>query len=122
MSKHTRILVPAGLSALALAAAASADSPPVGALPPGPTKHVVAKQQATFTVSLPKLADPGLVWRIARPYNAAVVTESKEGETRYTVWVRFRALRAGTTSIRFAVTRGETRTAFLAQTVKVDVR
>jgi predicted secreted protein len=121
MAKQLRFLVPAALAALALAAAATADSPPVGALPPGPTKQVVTKRQATFTVSLPKLADPGLVWRIARPFNAAIVSESKEGETRYTVWVRFRALKAGTTSIRFAVTRGETRTALFSQSFNVVV-
>ena len=99
-----------------------ASAPPVGALPPGPTKHIVTKPGATVVLSLPKLADPGLVWRIARPYNAAVAAEVREGETRYTVWLRFRAIRSGTTSVRFGLTRGETRTALLSQSFRIDVR
>ena len=78
--KNARILVPASLGALALAAGAWASAPPVGALPPGPTKQLALKSGATVVVSLPKLADPALVWRVARPYDARVVTEQREGE------------------------------------------
>jgi predicted secreted protein len=122
MSRHARIVVPALLGALALAASAWASAPPVGPLPPGPTKHIVLKPGATVVLSLPKLADPGLVWRIARPYDASVAAEQSEGETRYTVWLRFKAAHAGSTSIRFGLTRGETRTALFSETFRIDVR
>ncbi len=122
MSRDARFLVPTVLGALALAAGAGASAPPVGPLPAGPTKHLVLKPGATATLSLPKLADPALVWRVARPYDAHVVTQQEEGETRYTVWLRFKAVRAGSTSIRVALTRGETRAALLSETLRVDVR
>jgi hypothetical protein len=98
-----------------------ASAPPVGPLPNGPTIPVVAKPGKTFVVTLPKRSG-GLVWRIARPFDAHVVREVAEGDRAAVVWVRFRAVAPGTTKIVFALTRGERAKAYAARTFRVTVR
>ena len=108
--------------AAAAVATASASAPPVGPLPSGATKAVVVKAKRTFVITLPKSKDPGLVWRIARTYRSAVVRQLDEGETKSSVWLRFRSLAAGNTSLVLALTRGERPHAYAARTFLVTVR
>jgi hypothetical protein len=110
------------LALLAVAAPAAASAPPVGPLPRGPVKDVVVRPGATFVVSVQKGAQAGLVWRVARRYASTVVRQVGEGDTARTVWLRFRAARAGKTSIVLALTRGETAHAYRSATFRVTVR
>jgi hypothetical protein len=101
---------------------AFASAPPVGPLPAGPTANVTVQAKSTFVVTLPKSKQAGLVWRVARPFKGGVVRQLGEGETRSSVWLRFRSVTTGKTSLVFALTRGETRHAFASRTYLVTVR
>ena len=109
------------VGAAVTAVAAGASSTPVGNLPPGPTTTIAAHTGKTFTVRLPNPRVKGRVWRIARAFDGTVLTEVGEGATLKDVWVRFRALKAGSTQVVFAVTLGETAHAYGARTFKVVV-
>jgi predicted secreted protein len=110
----------AALGAL-LAAPAAATAPPVGPLPPGPTIPLPVKAGRTFRITVAKPRVAGRVWRIARPYNARVVRQLREGETKTTIWWSFRAVRPGTTTIVLAQTLGERRHAYAARRIRVTV-
>ena len=102
---------------------AAASSTPVGPLPQGPVRTVKVLRDATFVISAPKRpANSGLVWRIARAFDGEVVQQVGEGEDRFSVWLRFKATRTGTTRIVLALTRGETRKAAASRTWVVSVR
>jgi hypothetical protein len=105
-----------------LAGPAAATAPPVGPLPQGPTIRLPAKTGSTFRVSVAKPRVAGRVWRIARPYNARVVREVREGETKAAIWWDFRALRHGATTIVLAQTLGERRHAYAARRIRVVVK
>jgi predicted secreted protein len=109
------------VAACVAASAALSSAPPVGALPSGPTATVKTKVGGSFTITLAKSPVAGRVWRIARAFNGRVVSEIREGETKTTVWLRFRALAPGTTKIVVALTRGETAHAYAARTYRVIV-
>ena len=119
---HRRVLVAFLLvgAVLSSAVAALASATPVGPLPNGPVRSVVARANTTFVVNLPKHA--GLDWRIARSYRGSVVRQLDEGETASRVWLRFKAVAPGTTSLVFALTRGERGHAFAARTYGITVR
>jgi predicted secreted protein len=121
MHKAARI-VPFIAVALAAPAVAPGSATPVGPLPNGPVKALSVRARTTFVVSLPKPAVPGRVWRLARPYEPTVVSGLREGETPGTVWLRFRAVAHGKTSLIFALTRGERSHAYAARTFTVTVR
>ena len=97
-------------SSLALAGTASADSTPVGPLPGGPVQTITVKRGQLVAVALPKAASStGLVWRIARTFDAKVVTQTEEADVgSRTVVVVFRAVGAGKASVIFAQTKGDT--------------
>lgn len=102
---------------------ASASSTPVGTLPEGPVRTVKALRDATFVISAPKRpANSGLVWRIARAFDGGLLKQVGEGEDRFSVWLRFKATRTGTTRIVLALTRGETRKAYASRTWVILVR
>ena len=122
MTKRALTTILAPFASLTAAAAALASATPVGPLPNGPVSAVVARQNATFRVSLPKPAVAGRVWRIARPYRSSVVVGVREGETKDTIWLTFRAVGQGKTSLVFAMTRGERSHAYAARTFAVTVR
>ena len=122
MLKHTLAPLLVATAALAAAATTLASATPVGPLPDGPTRAVVAKAHSTFVVTLPKSKQPGLVWRVARTYRRSVVRQQGEGETPSAVWLRYETVAPGKTSIVFALTRGEQPHAFAARTFKVIVR
>jgi hypothetical protein len=118
-----RLTFVAGLvAAVGLAGpAALASTTPVGPLPSGPTETVSLGAGATFTATLPKSQAPGRVWRIARAFDSSVVRELSEGETTKAVRVTFRAVGSGTTTVVFALTKGETAHAEAAHTFRVVV-
>src|SRR4051812_41084564 len=103
------ILVP-----LTYIGSALGSAPPVGPLPPGPTKHLTVHVHRTFDVVLTKSPVAGRVWRVARASDGKVVTQSAERETSRSVVVRFRAWRTGSTRIVFALTLGERAHAYAA--------
>lgn len=99
------------VTALALVAAssASADSTPVGPLPPGPAATITTGPNQLVAVALPHAPkSSGLAWRLARRYDSRVVRQISEAEVDTSVVVVFKVLRRGKTSLVFALTRGDT--------------
>ena len=96
-----------GFALLISAGASRADSTPVGALPPGPITTTTTKPGLLVAVALPH-ASSGLVWRIARRYNANVVKQVSEADVDTAVVLVFKAVGRGQTSIVFALTKGDT--------------
>lgn len=95
--------------ALVAAAAAQADSTPIGPLPHPQTTAVSTHPGALVAVALPRQkASTGLVWRIARPLNARVVSEVEERDLAQSTVVVFRVSGRGSATISFALTRGDT--------------
>ena len=121
MSNRVLASLVVSVAAAAVAAVAVASAPPVGPLPDGPVRAIAVKPDRTFVVSLPKSQQPGLVWRLARRYRTAVVRQLAEGETSRTVWLRFRSLAPGTTSLVFGLTRGERSHAYAARSFRITV-
>ena len=102
-------VVAAGGIAASVGAAAWADSTPIGALPPGPVTTVTTTRGSLVAVALPRQKEStGLVWRIARPLNARVVSEVSEADVGTSVVIVFRTGAAGQATISFALTRGDT--------------
>jgi len=95
--------------ALLGAGLARADSTPIGSLPAGPSSSTTTKSGQLFAVALPKAAGTsGLVWRVARPYDASVVKELSEGDVGTSVVIVYKVVGRGDTSIVYALTRGDT--------------
>ena len=95
-------------SVLVGAGAALADSTPVGALPAGPVTTTSTKKGQLVAVALPHAsASSGLVWRIARAYDAKVVKEVSEADVGPSVVLVFKVVGKGNTSLVFALTRGD---------------
>jgi hypothetical protein len=92
---------------LLIAPRARADSTPVGPLPSGPVTTTTTKPGLLVAVALPH-AGSGLVWRIARSYDARVVKQVSEADVGNSVVLVFKAVGRGRTSIVFALTRGDT--------------
>ena len=106
--------------ALATAALAHASAPPVGPLPAGPVTTIRVEHGLLFSIALPKPA-PGLTWRGARRSNATVARPVDEGELNGKVVFTYLAGRPGTTTVVYALTRGEQLTALQARYFKVVV-
>ena len=112
----------AGAIALAAAAApAKATSPPVGALPAGPSSSVVTQRGQLVAVALPHRAN-GRAWRIAKLTNAKVLSQVSEADVGANVVVVFSAARAGTAKVVFALTRGELPKVYESRTWVVRVK
>ena len=110
--------------ALALAAPATAgraSAPPVGPLPPGPTATVATRAGELVAVALPHRSD-GRSWRIARAFESSVLREASEADVCSNVVIVFKATGAGSATLRFALTRGETSKALESRTFVVRVR
>jgi hypothetical protein len=106
--------------AAVFAARANGSGTPVGPLPAGPASTVHTTVGQLVSVALPHRSG-GRSWRIARAFNAKVVTQATEGDVGPVVVLVFRARGRGTTTLRFALTRGERAHAYEARSVKVVV-
>ena len=95
-----------------LAGTARADSTPVGPLPKGPVQTISVKRGQLVALALPKPSSKGgLVWRVARAYDADVVRQTEEADVGdSSIVVVFKATGAGRTSVIFAQTRGDSGT------------
>jgi hypothetical protein len=86
-----------------------ADSTPVGPLPAGSVSTTTTKPGLLVAVALPRASQSsGLVWRIARQYNARVVRQVSEADVGTSVVLVFKVVGRGDTSLVFALTRGDT--------------
>jgi hypothetical protein len=94
----------------------------VGPLPDGSVTKVVTAQGSFVAVAVPRQRESsGLVWRIARQFDARVVRQVSEADVGSTVVLVFKAVGAGRTSIVLALTRGETPKAVRAARYDVQV-
>jgi hypothetical protein len=118
-----KTLVPAvALSLAFLVPLAAADSTPVGPLPKGPVASVVTTRGALVAVALPRQsAASGLVWRLARRVDPAVLAQVSEADVGSSVVVVFRARGRGNVRIAFALTKGDTGSKAL-RAILTDVR
>ena len=122
MKRNVVTLLLATSAAAVAAGAAGASAPPVGKLPPAKTVVVEATPDRTLTVTLPKPAIRGGVWRVARALDARVVRQQGErtlasGAIRITL----RTTGPGTTRVVFALTKGETAKAYAARAWRITV-
>jgi hypothetical protein len=91
-----------------LASPALADSTPVGPLPKGPSSTFSTHRGWFVAVALPRQAkSTGLVWRLARPVKTAILHQVSEADVGKNVVVVFNVSGSGTTSIVFALTKGD---------------
>ncbi len=77
-------------------------------------------KDSLVSVALPSRA--GKSWRLARAVNAHVLVEVSEANVGSAVVVVYRAVGRGSVSVRYGLTRGETRKAYASATFNVSVR
>jgi hypothetical protein len=118
LARSTLLLAIAAFAVLA--AGARATAPPIGPLPAGPTSTVATQHGELVAIALPHRPQ-GRVWRIATPANAKILTEVTEADVGASVVTIFRALRPGTTTLRFALTRGERAHAYESRSFVIRV-
>jgi hypothetical protein len=108
VARRTLIASLAVGAALTIAAAAGADSTPVGPLPRGPVSTITTAPDQLVAIALPHAAQKsGLVWRLARRYDSGVVRQVSEADVDANVVVVFKVTGRGNTSLVFALTRGD---------------
>jgi hypothetical protein len=109
--RTTLALVVASLACAFVAASApiaGADSTPVGALPAGSVATTTTKPGLLVAVALPHARrGSGLVWRLARRFDARVVKQVSEADVGANVVLVFKVVGRGDTSLVFALTRGD---------------
>lgn len=108
------------LAALLYAVGAGATAPPVGPLPKGPVTSISAPKGTLVSVALKSRA--GYSWRLARGVNPHVLVEASEADVDGSVVIVYRAVGRGSVSVRYGLTRGETRKAYASATFTVRVR
>jgi hypothetical protein len=113
-------VVAALVSPLVFAVSALASAPPVGPLPKGPVTTISTSRGSLVSVALPSRA--GKSWRLARAVNARVLVEVSEGNVGNAVVIVYRAIGSGGVSVRYGLTRGETRKAYASATFNVSVK
>jgi hypothetical protein len=114
-----RITAGAAMLALVLAFPALASSPPVGPLPPGPVSSITTPKGTLVSVAL--TSRTGKSWRLARAVSAKVLVEVSEANVGSSVVIVYRAVGRGSVSVRYGLTRGETRKAYASATFNVHV-
>jgi hypothetical protein len=126
-TQEEAVMVRRSLVGLAVAAAlvvvpppARASAPPVGPLPRGPVTTIRVQRGLLFAIALPHPAT-GLAWRGARLSDATIARPLDEGELSGNIVFTYRAGRAGTTTVVYALTRDETPTALQARYFRVVV-
>jgi len=99
----------AACSTMGLVESAHADSTPVGPLPAGPVQTIKVKKGQLVALALPRPSrSSGLVWRVARAYDAEVVQQTEEADVGdSSIVVVFKATGTGRTTVYFAQTRGD---------------
>ena len=108
------------LAALVFTFSALASAPPVGPLPKGPVTSISTSKGSLVSVALQSRA--GKSWRLARAVNAHVLVEVSEANVGNAVVIVYRAVGSGSVSVRYGLTRGETRKAYASATFNVSVR
>jgi hypothetical protein len=94
---------------LVSASTGRADSTPVGPLPAGSIATTTTKPGLLVAVALPHAPrNSGLAWRLARPFNSAIVQQLAEADVGGSVVLIFKVIRRGDTTLVFALTRGDT--------------
>jgi hypothetical protein len=119
--KRATLLLAVCAVAIGAATAARASSPPIGPLPPGTRATVSTKAGELVAIALPHRPG-GRVWRIARPFDGSVLREVSEADVGSNVVIVFKAVRPGTLTLSYALTRGETTMALEARTFAVRIR
>lgn len=107
--------------ALTVAGVAAATAPPVGPLPPGPVSTITTTRGQLVAFALPHRSG-GLVWRAATYPGVKVLRPLSEADVANAVVLTYRAEGRGKVTLKFALTRGETRKAYAARTFIVSVR
>ena len=105
---------------LPLTIRAQASAPPVGPLPKGPVTTIRVQHGLLFSMVLPRPA-AGLAWRGARLSDWRIARPLDEGELNGRIVFTYRAGRHGTTTVIYALTKGETPKALEARYFKVVV-
>lgn len=120
--RRAATLVTVGLAAfLSLVSLASADSTPIGKLPPGPIVKVSAARGELVSIALPRPVG-GKVWRIARTVDPKVLRQVSEGTLSSGPVVVFRAIGQGHAVVRFALTTSDASAKALAsRTLEVTI-
>jgi hypothetical protein len=90
-------------------------------LPPGPTSTVVTRAGELVAVALPHRSG-GRAWRIARPFDSAIIRQVSEADVGSNVVLVFETGHAGKATLAFALTRGERPKALESRTFEVRVR
>jgi hypothetical protein len=114
-------LAAAVTAAAATATAGLADSTPVGPLPPGAVTTIHTPKGQLVAFALPHRS-AGRVWRVARKFDSRVVEQVSEADVGNSVVLVFRTAGAGTTTVHFGLTRGETAKAFESRHFTVVVK
>jgi hypothetical protein len=99
---------------------ALASAPPVGPLPKGPVTTISTSKGSLVSVALPSRA--GKSWRLARAVSSHVLLQVSEANVGNAVVVVYRAVGQGSVSVRYGLTRGETRKAYASATFNVSVK
>ena len=107
------------LTALVFTFSALASAPPVGPLPKGPVTSISTSKGSLVSVALQSRV--GKSWRLARAVNAHVLVEVSEANVGNAVVIVYRAVGSGSVSVRYGLTRGETRKAYASATFNVRV-
>jgi hypothetical protein len=94
---------------------------PSGRSPPGPSSTIQTQTGQLLAFALPHRTG-GRVWRVARQFDSQIVEQVTEGDVGPTVVLVFKAKQAGSTTVVFALTRGERTKAFEARRFVVRVR
>ena len=99
----------AACSTMGLVESAHADSTPVGPLPAGPVQTITVKKGQLVALALSRPSrSSGLVWRVARAYDAEVVQQTEEADVGdSSIVVVLKATGTGRTTVYFAQTRGD---------------
>ena len=108
-------------AAAALAGVSLADSKPVGALPSGPTSTIQADKGELIAVALPHRTK-GRVWRVARNIDVRVLRQVSEADVGNSVVLVFEATGAGSATVSFGLTQGETAKAYESRRFSIKVR
>jgi hypothetical protein len=120
MMTRRLVLVTACFVVAVSAALARASAPPVGPLPSGPVTSIRVQHGQLFALVVPQPRS-GFTWRGARPSNPTVARPLDEGELNGNVVFVYRAGRAGSTTVIYALTRGEGYKAFKARYYRITV-